>query len=179
MSMSIAFGIRGWCVFVATFGLRFCTTRSQGGVGIGCLYALLCLQNGAVDSGGFPLFLNYMPRFDFVYTFLLFYQIEFFQFFFVIFVSFYCKRNLTNRDCWIGKLIFAVRSLKIFCLIFHIGKGEEWLWMPLSNVGAHTRKVNRYYVVIGSNCGLSLLTDIFEELLSVNGPNLCFEVCFS
>lgn len=63
-SMCIAFGIKGWSVFAAIHGQRFCTTRLQGRPGIGFPNALHCLISGAVDSGGFLLFQNCMLQFD-------------------------------------------------------------------------------------------------------------------
>lgn len=48
-------------MFAATHGLKYYTTRFLGELGIGCLNALHCLTNGAVDSGGFPSRRSSMP----------------------------------------------------------------------------------------------------------------------
>lgn len=56
-------------MYAAILGPRFCITRSLGGLGIGCLNALHCLTNGAVVSGGFLLFQNYMLKFDCFFPF--------------------------------------------------------------------------------------------------------------
>lgn len=71
MITCIAFGIRGWSVFAATHGLRFCTTMLLEGLGIGYPHALLCLTNGVVASGGSLFFHTCMLWFDFFFPLLI------------------------------------------------------------------------------------------------------------
>lgn len=73
--MFIAFGTMRRSAYAVLPGRRFCITRSEEELGIGFPNALHCLTNGAVVSGGFLLFQNYMPKFDFFsFIFLFFFS---------------------------------------------------------------------------------------------------------